>query len=728
MITPQLGLSLHDEIFIDNFAGGGGASTGIERALRRAIDHALNHNRKALSMHRMNHPTTKHHREDIRHADPLKIAGDRRVGGIWFSPDCTHHSKARGGKPKDKKIRGLAWSVVHWVNVLKSRSVGGAPRVLYLENVEEFENWCPLNANNDPSPWRAKWFFRCFTGALFRRGYTDLEWSPGDGHVYRRTWAGIERVPDVTFSSRACDYSAPTIRRRLYLVARCDGGQVVWPKPTHAAPAVARAKKRKPWRTMAECINFNHPCPSIFISRAEAKLCGWKVQRPLKPATLARIAKGVDRYVLKAKKPFIVELTHEGNNGVQGVGEPVKTVTGANRGEKALVVPTISTFYGAKREGDARGSEVSKPLATQPTANRHAVVEATLAAPFVSHAQHGGAARPVESPIHTIAASEKDQNQVIVPYLVPRYGERPAKDGSPRQEPRTMPVDAPGPVVVPTGNGGSLAAVSLAHIAHGEVDKRGKKRGRGGFDVREPSPAVLASNDVATVAASIVKMRGNPDSHAPGHPVPEPGHTISAQGTHHGLVAAYVAQHNGGEKGHQTYGHPVTKPISTLSAKCSQQQLVGAAVVPYYGSEKDANTVAEPARTVTTRDRFGLVQADGSVRPLTPELEVGARRVAKFLRDHGVVFDGEFATVGEYIIVDIGMRMLKPRELYNAQGFPVNYIIDRGLDEDDHGRLFEIPLNGTDQVKMCGNSVSPPMAEAIVAANNPEMRVERLAA
>jgi DNA (cytosine-5)-methyltransferase 1 len=663
MISPQLGLSLHDEIFIDNFAGGGGASTGIERAIRRSVDEALNHDRKALAMHRMNHPTTRHHCENIMNADPLKIAGQRRVGGIWFSPDCKHFSKAKGGKPRNKKIRGLAWSVMHWVNVL-GRRPAGKPRVIYLENVEEFQTWCPLLPDGIPNTWRKGWFFRCFIGALRRRGYV-VEWR----------------------ELRACDYGAPTIRKRLFLIARCDGLPIVWPEVTHAAPANV-VKGVKPYRTMAECIDFSLPCPSIFLTREQARAV--RCIRPLASSTMARVAKGVDRYVLKAKRPFIVNTRNGEREGqsprVRDINQPGWTVTA---------------------EGSQHG----------------------LVVPVVAHAQHGGGARPADAPLHTVTASAKDQNQLI--------------------------------------------AGTLAHIAHGETDKNGKKRGRGARDVREPAPTVLASNDLGAVAchltkfntgatgaaldepgptitansfvkrpggaaplgfvaAGMVKLSGSPDDHAPGHAVEEPGHTIRAGGQHHGVIAAYVAQHNGGANGHQTIGHPVDAPASTISSKGSQQQLVGCTAIPYYGSEEDGCGVEEPARTVTTRDRFGIAPCIGAPHPISPEQEAGARRVAAFLREHGVQFDGEFASLtmrGEvYVIVDIGMRMLKPRELYLAQGFPGGYIIDRGLDEDATGRAFEIILTGTEQVRMVGNSVSPPMAEALVAANNPEMRVEEMAA
>jgi DNA (cytosine-5)-methyltransferase 1 len=766
VIRRQLSFQVYDELFIDNFAGGGGASTGIERALGRPIDHALNHDRKALAMHRMNHPTTKHHPEDIRHADPLKIAGERPVGGIWFSPDCKHHSKARGGKPRDKKIRGLAWSVIHWVNVLSKRKAKG-PRVIYLENVEEFAQWCPLDSDDNPSKWRKAWYFICFTGALMRRGFHDIEWAPGDGFVYRRTRTGIERVEGVTFSSRACDYSTPTIRKRLYLIARCDGRHITWPEQTHAEPTKAKKLKLKPHKITADYLNFSLPCPSIFLTRAEArefkKRTGIQIQRPLAHATMARIAKGVKRYVLDAKKPFIVELTHEGNDGVASVDDPIKTITAANRGEKSLVVPTVVGCGGRAAQSRPRGADEAH--ATTTSKADACLTQATLA-PFVTEHANASTQRnfPINEPARTQCAEVKGGHfAAVAPYLVPRYGERKG------QEPRTRSVEQPAPVIVPTGNGGSLAAVHLTKFQENSI----------GQTPAEPIDTIMAgATRFGMITTGIVKMHGDPASHAPGHAADEPIHTINAEGNHHVLfegklhrvtdiriptfeewfaltkahggtreeydalysadgegqrefnrrVAAYIAQHNGGAAGHQTVGHPLDKPLSTLSSKCSQQQVVGASLVPYYGSEEDSVGLNEPCRTVTTRDRFGLTPAFGATSPLPPHLEAGARRVAAFLREHGIEFEGDYATVGDYIIVDIGMRMLKPRELYCLQGFPVNYIIDRGLDEDDDGRVFEIKLNGTEQVRMCGNSVCPPMAEVLVAANNPEMRFEELAA
>lgn len=568
---PQLPLSLWDEIFIDNFAGGGGASTGAAHALLRPVDVALNHNRIALAMHRKNHPTTHHVCENILHADPLKICGYRRVGGIWFSPDCTHHSKARNGRPKSKKIRGLIWSMVHWVNVLRARPVGGAPRVLYLENVEEVESYGPLLPDGSINKAWAGWYFQCILGALSRRGYV-VEWAPGDGKVYRWDPVKSEAVVIRTdFSARACDRGAPTIRRRLYLIARCDGVPITWPDATHgsAATDAVLAGRLKPYEMTAKYLDFSLPCPSIFLSRSAAR--AFRCKRPLVKATMKRIARGVDREVLKAAKPFILELTHQGNSGVASIDDPIKTITAANRGEKGLVSPTL----------------------------------------------------------------------------------------------------------VPTAAAGTL-----------------------------------------------IKLRGNPDSHGAPYSLGDPVHTISAQGNHHGFVAAYLAQHNGGAKGHQSYGHPVTDPISSITGKGCQQQVVFADLIQYNGTDQ-CPSIKEAAHTITTKDRLALFTATGVIPPLTPDQIAGARRVASFLRAHGVKFDGEFAMVAGFILVDIGMRMLTPRELFSLQGFPPHYVIDRGLDVDEHGRAFEITLTRTEQIEMCGNSVCPPMAEALIAANNPEMRCDR---
>jgi DNA (cytosine-5)-methyltransferase 1 len=273
------------EIIVDSFAGGGGASTGIEIALGRSPDIAINHDAVALAMHEVNHPATKHLTSDIWSVDPLTATGGRPVGLLWASPDCKHFSKAKGGKPVEKKIRGLAWVVVHWANVV-------SPRVIILENVEEFSTWGPLGADNKPCPVQK--------GVIFRRWLSELE-----GLGYAVEWREL----------RACDYGAPTIRKRLFLIARRDGLPIVWPDQTHGDPKSDAVKqgRLKPWRTAAEIIDWSLPCPSIFATSAEIMAeYGLRAVRPLQAATMARIAKGVKRYVLDAARPFIVNLTHQG--------------------------------------------------------------------------------------------------------------------------------------------------------------------------------------------------------------------------------------------------------------------------------------------------------------------------------------------------------------------------------------------------------------------------------
>ena len=581
------------EIIVDSFAGGGGASTGIEMALGRSPDIAINHDDMALAMHAANHPDTLHLPHNVWKVDPLDVCGRRPVGLLWASPDCKHFSKAKGGKPVKRNIRDLAWVVVRWARQVR-------PRVIILENVEEFQDWGPVGADQRPCPERRGETFRRWIGDLKRLGY-------------RVAWREL----------RACDYGAPTIRKRLFLIARRDGRPIVWPEPTHGDPnsEAVQSGKLKPWRTAAEILDWSLPCPSIFLTREEGRAEG--VNRPLAPATMARIAKGVQRYVIDAAEPFIVSLTHHGGERVEPVGEPVKTVTAAHRGEKAIITPILVGCGG--RAGQSRP-------------------------------------RSANEPTHTGTA--KADTCLAVPYLVPRYGERPG------QEPRTRSIEEPMPVVVPTANGGTLAAVHLA---------------------RQFGTAIGSSVDSPT--CTVMTDGGGGKSH---------------------LVATYLAQHNT-----DMVGHDARKPVSTIVGKGCTQAVVGASLIPYYGSETDGVGTGEPMRTVTTRDRFGFAAVDGAVPPLTDAMRARALQVADFLHAHGVAVEGEYATAGEFVIVDIGMRMLTPRELFRAQGFPESYEIETGLRvtgafDDGH---VEVPLTKTAQVRMCGNSVCPPIAAALVGAN-----------
>ena len=587
------------ELIIDSFAGGGGASTGIELALGRSPDIAINHDAEALALHRMNHPETMHLPHNVWKIDPVALTAGRPVGLLWASPDCKHFSKAKGGKPVKRNIRDLAWVVVRWARQVR-------PRVIMLENVEEFRDWGPISADGVPCKERKGQEFKRWCGDLKRLGY-KLE--------HREL--------------RACDYGAPTIRKRLFVIARRDGEKIIWPAPTHGRsddPDVVAGRK-KPWRTAAEIIDWSLPCHSIFLNREEGRAVG--VNRPLADATMARIAKGVKRYVLDAAKPFVVTMGSMGSSGESNPGSPVSDRT---------------------------------------------------------YAQQGGLNRSPEEPHSTICASTKDQNALIAPYLVPRYGERPG------QEPRTRSVEQPAPVIVPTANGGSLAAVHLSRQFGASI----------GSDTDEPVGTVTAGGGgkTALVAAFMAQHNEGPRPGAPGRVLDEPVSTVTATGAQQALVEASFLTHHYTSNTRGGAGNPLD-PLKTITAGGWHAAEVRAFLMKYYGPAigQDAQ---DPLHTATAKARFGLVS-----------VEIG----------------GE-----PYIIADIGMRMLSPRELYRAQGFPDSYIIDRGLKVevregwgDDDGPAEVIPITKTAQVRMCGNSVCPPLAQALVAANYQPREAERAA-
>jgi DNA (cytosine-5)-methyltransferase 1 len=440
-------------LIVDNFAGGGGASLGIEMASWSGPDIAINHDATALGLHAVNHPHCRHMVEDVWAVDPRTITKGRHVALAWFSPDCKHFSKAKGGRPVEQHIRGLAWVVIRW-------AVSVRPTVIALENVEEFQDWGPLTVDGLPCPARRGRTFDLFVQRLRQAGYA-VEWR----------------------ELRACDYGAPTIRKRLFLVARCDGRPIKWPAPTHGKPGSVEvlAGILKPWRSAAECIDWSIPCPSIF-SR----------DRPLAEKTMARIARGVRRFVIDSANPFIVPAS------------VAETTTSAS---------SVAAFMAQHNEG------------------------------MVGH--------PLTSPVSTLTAKGSHQ-QLVSAFLTKFYGT--CADG---------------------------------------------------VDVRQPFPTITA----------------------------------------------------GGGRG----GHHVGE--------------VRAFLMKYYGTGGQHQTMSEPMHTSTAKARLGLITVAGI----------------------------------DYQIVDIGMRMLSPRELFRAQGFPEGYVIDRMAD----GK----PVTKTDQIRLCGNSVSPPVAKALLAAN-----------
>ncbi|RVJ93103.1 DNA cytosine methyltransferase [Sinorhizobium meliloti] len=633
-------------LIVDSFAGGGGASTGIEMALGRSPDIAINHNPEALALHAANHPETHHLSENVYRVDPLDHLKGKHIGLAWFSPDCKHFSKAKGGKPVERNIRDLCWIIPGWIERIQKS--GGRVDVVIMENVEEFKDYGPLvqtprGLMPDPE----------------RRGENFEKWCK----KLRRLGGRIEYR-----ELRACDYGAPTIRRRLFVIIRFDGKPIVWPEPTHGKPEDPDviSGKKLPWRTAAECIDWSLPCPSVFDTSEQIwekhKL---RAVRPLAEATLARVARGMKRYVLDAERPFLVQ-----------------------------------TGYGERAGQTPRAMSVDYPLGTAVAGGvKHAVIT-----PILTAAQHGGSVRPIDDPAHTVTASRKDQNSVIVPTLMGCGGR--AGQSRPRAG------DEPAGTITAKADG----CVAVAFLAQNNYLEPG-------HDAREPLSTIVGRGSTQSpIVAFMAQHNGDPRSDGseaarPGRDAGEPLATITQSGSQQSLVAAFVARQFG-----TSTGHAVDVPTATVMADGGgKSQLVMPYLQAYYGTG-DGQHETEPMRTVTTKDRHGHVEATIGIPPFTEAQADRARQVADFMRAQGFWDDREFVTVeisGEtFVIIDIGMRMLTPRELFNAQGFPSDYVIDGAWNyqADGAGPVWR-EFSKSVQVSCVGNSVSPPVACALVSAN-----------
>ncbi|KAA0686030.1 C-5 cytosine-specific DNA methylase, partial [Neorhizobium sp. P12A] len=519
---------------------------------------------------------------------------------------------------------------------------------------------------------------------------------------------------------RACDYGAPTIRKRLFVIIRFDGQPIVWPEPTHAKPddPDVIAGRKQPWRTAAEIIDWSLPCPSIFDTSEEVmEKHGLRAVRPLANNTMARVARGMKRYVLDAERPFIVQTGYGERAGQQprilDIDAPLGTVV-AGGVKHGLISPSVIRF-----NTGATGQDLREPLSTV-TANSfikrpggaaplgmiaphlmtmrnsgkpfngadeptHTITAGSaglsVVAPVLTYAQQGGGNRSVEEPHHTICASKKDQNSVIIPHLSAFYGQ---------------------------GNGGEDRSA----------------------DVSEPVRTITTENRHA-VAAVFVAQHNNDSRRIggvnPGREVDEPLSTVTATGAQQGIISAFISRQFGA-----SIGHGVDEPSATVTAGVNKSVLVAPHLHAYYGSDQDTPE-DEPFHTITTKPRFSHVEAGISAPPFTPDQEDRARRVADFMRSHGFWDDREFVTLiigGEtFIVVDIGMRMLMPRELYGAQGFPPEYIIDGVYAQPaGGGDAVWVPFSKSVQVSCVGNSVSPPVACALVWANCSHLALQMEAA
>ncbi|SEQ26588.1 DNA (cytosine-5)-methyltransferase 1 [Pseudomonas sp. NFACC02] len=647
-----------DEIVVDFFCGGGGAGTGLEMGLRRKVSVAKNHSAKAISMHTINHPGAKHFTTDVFEGDPDTECGGKAVGWFHMSPDCTHHSQAAGGQPRKREIRNLSWIGLKWAGKKK-------PRVISLENVKQILQWGRLIAKRDKATGRVI----KLGGAIAAPGEVvpvDQQFLIPDpkqrGRTWRRFVALLEGMGYVVEWKviKACDFGAPTSRERLFMIARCDGQPIVWPEPTHAKNP---AKGQKKWKTAAECIDFTDLGKSIFGRKKD-----------LAPATLRRVAKGMKKFVIDSAAPFIVPIANWSGEAVQSAEEPLRTITSYPKGGAFSVVSPI--IAPATHQGSDRINNPLEPLPTVTCANRG---ELTLISPLMVGAggpEYSGKPVGIEQPVGTLMTQN---HRALASACIVQAGHGEGSGANKRRSHGVNDICGPIGTVTASGGGQSVSAAVMVQANGGFNTTHAK-------GMHEPMTTVTNTGSQQQLAvANLVHLRGNCDA----RDVNDPLHTVSAGGQHHGLVSAFMERAFGG-----SVGQSLEEPAPTITAggggKSSLVSLtlspeheagalrVAAFLISYYGTE-NISACGAPAPTITTKDRLAMVTVMVKGTP--------------------------------YVIVDICLRMLKPAELYRAQGFPPDYIITHGAD----GK----PFTKTEQVHMCGNSVSPPPMAALARANDP---------
>ncbi len=466
---------INGELVVDNFAGGGGASTGIEMATGYSVDIAINHDPEAIKMHKANHPYTKHYCEDVWQVDPVAACKGHPVGLAWFSPDCKHFSKAKGGKPKDKFIRGLAWVACRWAGLVR-------PRVIMLENVEEFKTWGPLNRGHHPIKSKQGKTFEKFVQQLTDLGY------------------------EVQFKELvAADYGAPTMRKRFFMIARCDGKPIVWPEPTHA-PADSEAVKAgllKPYVGAYTQLDFSLPCPSIFDTSEEIKeKYGIRAVRPLAPKTMERIARGLKKFVLENPGPFIIQCNHSGERKPNDIRDPMPTITGKHG--YGIVEPYMVQIGQTGFTAD-RSKDVREPLTTIVSKNEHCLISPTLIQYHSETADKSVRGQSIKDPIMTVDSSN-------------RYG-------------------------------------LVTSFLHKYYDGGYKGAGE---SIEKPLPTVTAWDHNSVVTANLIQM----NNHCDGRDIREPIPTITAGDGHFGEVRAFLVKYYG-----QGTGQDIKEPLDTVTSR-----------------------------------------------------------------------------------------------------------------------------------------------------------------
>lgn len=605
-------IDFFEEMIIDNFAGGGGASTGIEFATGRAVDAAINHDPDAILMHQTNHPHTRHYCESVWDVDPWEVTRGRPVGLAWFSPDCKHFSKAKGSKPVDRNIRGLAWIVLKWAGTVK-------PRVIILENVEEFQTWGPVRKGKPVKS---------------RRGETFRKWK----EQLQALGYEIDHRELV-----AADYGAPTIRKRFFLIARCDGKPIIWPERTHAPKDSEDAKngKCKPWRGAAEIIDWTIPCPSIFDTTDEIKeKYSIRAIRPLAVNTQKRIARGIEKFVLQNKEPFIVPIGYGERKGqaprVHDIKEPVSTVVSS--GKQYLCQPELSPFIvQVNHKGEQfRGQELKEPIPT--ITGKHGYGLAT--------------------PVMTAIAVSKAEQCLAMPSLIQYHTEQSERVRGQGMDEPIMTLDA-----------ANRYGLSVAYLA--EYFQNGRP-----LDVNSPLHTSTTKDRECLCMAHMEKFfsggyTGN------GSDANTPLGTVTAV-DHNGLVETFIS------KFYKTgIGQKPDEPLHTVTTSAGH---FGVVTVKMSRSEMNLHHWNEVRELLNAYCGYAIAEDEILLLDVNGTL---------------------------YFISDIGLRMLTPRELYAANGFPPDYIIDHDYTGKAYGK--------TKQVARCGNAVPPPFAEALVRANLPEM-------
>lgn len=623
--------SFLEPIIVDNFAGGGGASTGIELATGHIVNIAINHDAAAILMHKTNHPHTEHLQASVWDVDPVEVCRGRPVGLAWFSPDCKHFSKAKGAALVDRNIRGLAWIELRWAAKVR-------PALMITENVEEFLTWGPVRKGK---PVRSK------AGQTFRKWKSQLE---ALGYVV--DWRILT----------AADYGAPTTRKRLVIVARCDGNPIVWPERTHAPrdSEEVRNGKLKPWRSAAEIIDWSLPCPSIFATKADIEAqYGLKAVRPLANNTLRRVIRGVDKFTIKSGKPFIVPRGYGERKGqaprVHDIDAPVSTVVSTVK--QNLCEPMVAPFLAdCNHSGGGHIGDVDAPVGTITRKCTTGIVE-PLIAPVTFSNTNASVGAPADAPIHTVTSAG---NQILSAAQLIQYHTEQTESV------RAAGLDAPINTVDASNRYGLVAAGLVEYYGNGQP-----------LDVTDPTHTATSHDREALTTASLTKFYGG----VVGAECSEPMPTVTAV-DHNALQMAHIAEFKG-----QDIGQAAQNPLRTITASAGEFAAVHTKVVRYAAG---VDLQHWPKIRALLNQHCGYTLSDNEVLLLS--------------------IGGHW-----YYIADIGLRMLSPRELYNAMGFPPDYRIDT----DYLGN----PYPKTEQVARCGNAVCPPMAAAVVRANWQEVAV-----